>query len=124
VDIELEKRISKIDGFGIFTKDVIPYDTEFYQIPLNTIYSKPKPKCARIADGKYVSDDKVLNWINHSCNPNSILDINRDYPVLIAIRDILPNEEVTVDYNQTEMQGVKVKCTCKSYNCKGYFNRL
>jgi hypothetical protein len=124
MDIELEKRISKIDGFGIFTKNAIPNDTEFYQIPLDTIYSEPKPRCARIADGKYVSDDKVLNWVNHSCNPNSTLDINRDDPVLISIRDILPNEEITVDYNQTEVQGVKVKCTCKSDNCKGYFNRL
>jgi hypothetical protein len=124
MDIELEKRISKIDDFGIFTKNAIPDDTEFYKIPLDIIYSEPKPKCARIADGKYVSDDKVLNWVNHSCSPNSRLDINCDDPALIAIRDILPNEEITVDYNQTEIQGVKIKCTCKSENCKEYFNRL
>jgi hypothetical protein len=124
MDIELEKRISKINSFGIFTKNAIADNTEFYRIPLDTIYSTPKPRCARIADSKYVSDDKVLNWINHSCDPNSRLDIDRNDPVLIAIRNILPNEEITVDYNQTEVQGVKVKCTCKFENCKGYFNRL
>jgi len=123
MEIELKKRLSNIDSFGIFTKNAIANDTEFYQIPLGIIYSETKPRCARIADEKYVSDDKVLNWVNHSCNPNSRLDIDRDDPVLIAIRDILPNEEISVDYNQTEVQGVRVECTCKSENCKGYFNR-
>jgi len=124
MDIEFKKRISKIDGFGIFRAKSIPKDIEFYKIPLSTIYSEPKPRCARIADGQYVSDDQVLNWVNHSCNPNSRLDIGRNDPVLIAILNILPNEEITVDYNQTEVQGVKAKCTCKSDNCSGHFNRL
>lgn len=124
MDVELEKRISKIDGFGIFTTNPIPKNTEFYEIPLRTIYSKSKPRCARIADGKYVYDDKVLNWINHSCSPNSKLDIDRPDPALIAIRDVLPNEEITVNYNQTEVQGVNAKCACGSKHCRGYFNRL
>lgn len=124
MDIKLEKRISKIGGFGIFTTNSISKNTEFYEIPLNTICSKPKLRCARIADGKYVYDDKVLNWVNHSCSPNSKLEINRPDPVLLAIRDVFPNEEITVDYNQTEVQGVKVKCTCRSKNCRGYFDRL
>ncbi|MCA9460195.1 MAG: SET domain-containing protein-lysine N-methyltransferase [Nanoarchaeota archaeon] len=124
MDIELEKRISKINGFGIFTKKTITKDSKFYQIPLNIVYSQTKPRCARIANNKYVSDDKVLNWINHSCDPNSKLDITEKNPLLIAIRDISQNEEITVDYNQTELGGTPVKCTCKSENCKGYFNTL
>lgn len=124
MDIKLEKRISKIDGFGIFTTNLISKNTEFYEIPLNSIYFESKPRCARIADGKYVYDDKVLNWVNHSCSPNSKLDINRPEPMLIAIQDILPNEEITVDYNQTEVQGVKARCACGSKKCREYFHRL
>jgi len=124
MDIRFEKRPSNIDGFGIFTNKSIPKEMIFYQIPLDKIYSEPKARCARIADKKFVYDDNVLNWINHSCNPNSKLDINRNDPVLIAIRDILLNEEITVDYSQTEVQGTEIKCTCKSPGCKKYFNRL
>jgi uncharacterized protein len=118
--MKLIKKESKIDGFGMFTIKLIPKGTEYYQIPLDITYSKPQPKCALIKD-KYVSDDKVLNWVNHSCDPNSKLD--KDKPSLIAIKDILPDEEITVDYNQTE-EGNKINCTCKSENCKGYFIRV
>ena len=118
----LEKRISEIDGFGIYTTKNIIKDTQYYIVPLDIVYSESKPRCARIADGKYISD-KILNWVNHSCNPNTILNIEAEPPVLISIRDILPNEEITVDYNLTEINGEKVICTCNSENCRGFFYR-
>lgn len=124
MDIILEKKVSLIHGFGIFAKVKIPANLKYYHILLDIIYAEPKPRCARIGHDKYVSDSKVLNWVNHSCNPNSKLDINNDIPVLIAIKDILPNEEITVDYNQTEVPGIKAQCTCHSKNCKKYFVRL
>lgn len=123
-NIELKKERSKINGFGIFTKEFIPKGTEFYQIPLEIVYSEPKGRSARIADGRYVFDDKVLNWVNHSCSPNSKLDIKSDKPTLTSIQDILPNKEITIDYDQTEVQGIRIRCTCKSDDCRGYFNML
>ncbi|MFK7937581.1 MAG: SET domain-containing protein-lysine N-methyltransferase [Saprospiraceae bacterium] len=120
----LEKRKSNINGMGIFTNQPVTKNTEYYAIPLTIIHHTPQPRCARIADSKYVQDDAVLNWVNHSCDPNSILDIERPDPVLKAIRDIAPDEEISVDYNRTEVQGVSVECTCKAANCKGYFDRL
>jgi hypothetical protein len=118
---EFKKRTSQINGFGIYVTKKILKDTKYYYLPLDIIYLNPKSKCVRIADNKYVYDDKVLNWVNHSCNPNSKLDINRSVPVLIAIRDILKNEEITVDYNQTEMGIIKVECTCGSDDCRKWF---
>lgn len=120
----LKKRKSNINGLGVFTTTPVTNGAEYYAIPLTTIYHEPQPRCARIDDDKYVHDDAVLNWVNHSCHPNSILDINRADPVLTAIRDIAPDEEISVDYNQTEVQGVRVECTCQAVNCKGYFSRL
>ena len=120
----LEKRKSNINGTGIFTNKPVAKGTEFYAIPLAIVYNEPQPRCARIADKKYVHDDAVLNWVNHSCNPNTILDIDRPDPVLIAIRAIAAEEEISVNYNRTEVQGVSVECTCKAANCKGYFDRL
>ena len=124
MSFKFDKRPSKIDGFGVFTKKFIPAKREFYKIPLDKIYNKPIPRCARIADDKYVDDDEVLNWINHSCDPNAILDINRPDPALVAIRNIKSNEEITVDYDNTEIRGVKIICTCGSESCRGCFNRL
>ena len=74
---------------------------------------------AYIGDGISVSDEKVLNWVNHSCEPNARIDTKR--LVLTAIRDISPNEEITVDYNDTELAGSRVACNCGNENCKGYF---
>ena len=120
----LEKRKSNINGMGIFTTQPVAKDTEFYVIPLAIVYNEPLPRCARIADNKYVHDDAILNWVNHSCNPNTILDIDRPDPVLKAIRDISGEEEISVNYNRTEVQGVSLECTCQAVNCKGFFDRL
>lgn len=120
----LKKRQSNINGTGIFTTQPLAANTEFYAIPLNIVFNEPQPKCARIADNEYVHDDAVLNWVNHSCNPNTILDIERKDPVLRAIRAIAADKEISVNYNRTEVQGVSVECTCKAANCKGYFDRL
>ncbi len=116
----LEKRKSKIHGTGIFTTSPIRQGQGFYQIPLEIIHNKPKPKCARIADGKYVDDEEVLNWVNHSCSPNSKLDITEKKPVLVALRDIIQDEEITADYSTTEVEGKRIPCHCGSRNCKGY----
>ncbi|MFA5936274.1 MAG: SET domain-containing protein [Candidatus Paceibacterota bacterium] len=123
-ELEFEKKISKIHGLGIFTKNKILRNSRYYLIPTDKIYSHPRKRCARIADKKYVSDKKILNWINHCCNPNSKLLIDKEKPFLIAIKNILPNKEITLDYNKTEIQGLKIRCFCKSKKCKKYFNYL
>ena len=115
----LEKRKSKVDGIGIFTTEDIPKGKKFYIIPLDIIHTNPVSGCARIADNQFVSDEKVLNYTNHSCNPNSSLSLNP--PSLIALKDIKKDEEITADYERTEHKKRKVKCNCKSKNCRGYF---
>jgi SET domain-containing protein len=122
IDIKmLEKRKSKIHGIGIFTNTPIKNGEVFYTIPRDRTYRKARKRCAKIGN-IWIEDKKVLNWVNHSCNPNSKIDIKN--ASLIAIRDIKPDEEITVDYNKTETGGVKVKCNCKSEKCRGYFLKL
>lgn len=116
----LIKRKSKIDEFGIFTNEIIKEGSEFYKIPTNNVSTKPQSKVARIGN-KYFSDEKILNYINHSCDPNSKIDVGKI--CLIALRDIKNGEEITVNYDRTELDGVKVLCNCKSRNCKGFFLR-
>ncbi len=119
----LRKKKSKIHGFGIFTTRKIKKGEVFYKVPLRTIYKEPKSRCAYIGNGRFVSDERVLNWVNHSCEPNTILDIKKKIPTLKAKRDITVGEEITCNYNLTEINGVKIQCKCGNKKCKGFFLR-
>ena len=113
------KQKSRIHGRGIFAERKIPEGKEFYKIPLDNILDHNAPKAAHIGDGLYVLDEKVLNWVNHSCEPNSAIDL--DKKMLYALCEIKPGEEITVDYDKTEVEGDKIPCNCGSRFCKGYF---
>lgn len=117
----LLKKLSNIDGVGIFADKAIYVNTIFYKVPTNLISKIPKPKFARIGDQQYADDPQVLNYINHSCDPNCELNIASQQPVLIALRDIEIGEEITCDYNRTEINGTGFECNCGSPKCRGYF---
>jgi hypothetical protein len=112
---------SKIHGQGIFTEKNINERELFYLIPINNISQEPKSKLAKIYDIGWVNDPEILNWINHSCNPNSELIIKNKQPYLCAIKNIQPDTEITVDYNLTEYGGEYIECNCNDSNCKKTF---
>jgi len=122
VDLLVKKK-SSIHGIGIFATKNINKGTVFYDVPVDCVFNEPKTGCAFILKNRWVFDEKVLNYINHSCNPNSILAV-LDKPKLVAKRDIKSDEEITVDYNKTEHRGKKVPCNCNSRNCKKIFLRI
>ncbi len=68
-------------------------------------------------------DEQLLEqlvWphLNHSCNPNTFIDTKKLQQ--IALRTILPNEELTFDYETTEtLMNEPFLCICKSENCRG-----
>lgn len=121
--MSLIKKLSKIHQVGIFTNQDIKKNGIIYEVPLNIILTKPKPKCAFIGNNQWVCDENVLNYINHSCDPNAVLDLSTK-PKLVAKRDIKNDEEITVDYDKTERNGRQIKCSCQSKNCKKYFLRI
>jgi hypothetical protein len=117
------KKKSNVHGIGIFTKQDIKKGAIFYEVPTDVISNVAKPKWAYIGKNRWVSDVKVLDYINHSCDSNTILDIADD-PKLIAKKDIKSGEEITVDYTNTEENGTKIPCTCKTKKCREYFLRI
>jgi hypothetical protein len=119
----LIKKKSSIHRIGIFTEQNIKKNVVFYEVPMDLISNDPKKRWAHIGKNRWVSDEKVLNYINHSCDSNSRLDIS-DLPKLIAKRDIKAGEEITVNYNETEKNGEKIPCNCKSKKCKKIFLRI
>lgn len=59
-----------------------------------------------------------LDYINHSCNPNTGI---KGQIVLVALRDILPNEEITFDYATVVSEWVGMEpiiCNCGAPDCR------
>ena len=62
------------------------------------------------------------HYINHSCEPNSYMKILHGHILFFALRDIHPNEEITLDYVIT-LHSNKKKCHCKAPSCRGTINK-
>ncbi|HVF49220.1 MAG TPA: SET domain-containing protein-lysine N-methyltransferase [Pyrinomonadaceae bacterium] len=62
------------------------------------------------------------HYINHSCAPNSYMKILYGHILFIALRDIHPGEEITLDYVSTYHSNRK-RCRCQSPSCRGTINK-
>ncbi len=63
------------------------------------------------------------NYINHSCEPNSFMMITHGHILFIALRDIHPGEEITIDYVQTYHSDEK-RCRCGAPSCRATINKI
>jgi len=67
----------------------------------------------KFIDTKYLVPE---DFINHSCSPNTKLDIVSRW--FVAIKDIHKNDEITFNYLTTEWDmGEGFECLCGSKNC-------
>ena len=120
MEANLIKKKSKIHEKGIFTEKPIKKGVKFYLISLEKTYKNPKKRCAKIKE-VYVDDKNILNWVNHSCEPNTKICFMGGKPALKSLINIKKDEELTVDYNKTELKKNKIPCKCYSKKCKGNF---
>ena len=63
------------------------------------------------------------HYINHSCEPNAFMKISYGHILFIALRDIKPGEEITIDYESTLHPDSK-RCICGAETCRGTINRV
>jgi len=63
------------------------------------------------------------HYINHSCEPNAFMKILYGHILFIALRDIRPGEEITIDYEST-LHSDKKRCTCGAPSCRGTINKI
>jgi len=59
-----------------------------------------------------------LRFTNHSCTPNTRLQVRGGRVELYALRAIALDEELTADYGETHHAG-KLPCQCGAPNCRG-----
>lgn len=62
------------------------------------------------------------HYINHSCEPNAYMQVLYGHVLFIALRDIVPGEEITIDYQST-LHSNKKRCVCGAPSCRGTINK-
>jgi SET domain len=84
-------------------------------IPTEALYNKPDQFTVQIARDRHV-EVKELASMNHSCNPNTILDTTR--MLVFAAGDIKNGEELTFFYPSTEWEmSAPFICLCGAPSC-------
>lgn len=122
---------SAIEGKGLFCTEKI-FKDETIAIKgghiMDTITFKALPENCRhaalqISDTLYLAPleeeeiPRVMNYINHTCNPNVGL---KGQLVTVAMRDIEPGEELTGDYCIAYSNDFfEFPCECGATECRG-----
>ena len=84
-------------------------------IPSESVFDKPTQFTVQVGRDRHV-EVKELSSMNHSCNPNAILDTTR--MLAYAVRDIAAGEELTFFYPSTEWEmSAPFICLCGAPNC-------
>lgn len=132
INKKLETRDTKKCGKGVFAKDNIKKNERLavfggYVMTIEQELNLPK----EISDYAHQIDDDLVIGINcekdisltdhfnHSCEPNAGF---KGQIILIAMRDIVPNEEITFDYAMTlaevEESVYVMDCKCNAFKCR------
>ncbi len=62
-------------------------------------------------------------YLNHCCEPNCDWDFEDERAYIVALRDIAPDEELTIDYAY-DATGPLERCGCGAAGCRGTLNAL
>lgn len=116
---------SKINGKGLHTSKAIMHGERVGVIHGETEHIKVwTPRLSKISPnwigiGRYTwinTKNSPFRYINHSCDPNTIIIGKR---TVVALKDIPADTEVTMDYSFTESdKGWSIICNCGSKNCR------
>jgi len=125
---------SRISGTGAFALKTIPIGKKIGEMAGELISYREAQKRVRQQPGgvllmvefdhEPIALDASINrnelsYINHSCNPNTYMRRAYRRVEFYALKQIKKGEELTCDYGETHHDG-KLKCSCKSINCRGY----
>ena len=99
---------------GVWSGRIVAADT------LDSLPEDIRRHTVQIEEGLYLASvdaDEAPDFINHSCEPNAGLD---GQIAIVALRRILPGEEVTIDYAMCDGSPYdEFECGCGSKICRG-----
>lgn len=120
---------SGFDGFGCFATVRFPKGSAIAEYAGERINHREAMRRMRCGGGKRISElnadcyiDGSVNgndtqYINHSCEPNADVVIIDEFMILFALQEILPGEEITVDYLNSFEEDRSV-CHCRTASCR------
>jgi len=121
MNIEVKK--SKIHGKGVFAKRnfekgevVLKWNPKKLSLKKGESPTKEQKKNTISKQGKYYLMQPPERYVNHSCEPNTKMNINKFKD--IAIKSIKKGEEITSSY--PNIDGEKESCRCGSKKCKKF----
>ena len=125
---------SPINGKGCFATVSFPRGkkiAEYTGERISDLEAQRRARTRRILricdiDGRWSLDGarggNGTHYINHSCEPNAYMRTLHDHVLFFALREIKPDEEITIDYEQTLHPDSK-RCRCGAGNCRGTINK-
>ncbi len=135
---------SKIHGTGVFATEDIKKNTKIIEYIGEKIFKSEGDKRSAARIKKYLNSKEKgavyifeLNkrydidgnfsynkarYINHSCNPNCEVEIDKGHIWIVSIKKIKRGTEISYDYGYEfdEEDYKDHKCKCGSRNCIGY----
>jgi hypothetical protein len=100
---------------SLITKQAYAKGEVICEIPTEKLFDKANRYTVQIAQDKHTEVGK-LSALNHSCDPNVILDTER--LIMVACRDIEKGEELSFFYPSTEWEmDAPFICLCGASNC-------
>jgi len=127
---QLKAGPSRIDGTGVYTQEAIPARRKLGEMTGEIVTWRTARQRARFheriamvefEDGFALdaTDDKLLRFINHSCDANCFIRRNGHRVEFYTRRALAKGEELTANYGETHHDGQHA-CRCGARNCRGY----
>src|SRR5262249_8177604 len=114
---------SRIDRQGLFATQAIQQGTRILPYVGEKITSAERAR--RLAAGnayifhlnyRYAIDgaalDNTARYINHSCDPNCVVEKAHDTLWIVALRDIHAGDELSSNYEYDATQYARMPCNC------------
>jgi SET domain-containing protein len=127
---KVEKRMSPIDGRGLFSKAIIKKG-EVVVVKGGYVLTRRQrdaiarelgPSEIQITEDLFIGPaskserEGGMMHLNHSCEPNLGL---QGQIVYLALRDIAIDEELTFDYAMNDDEPGEMQCRCGTASCRG-----
>ena len=125
---------SPIHRFGVFASEPIPADRVVIEYAGERItYGEGARRRARpnlylfwLSPG-WLLDGAVggsgAEFINHSCSPNLVADVNHGRVFFLSLREISAGDELLLDY-KVHGDAPRMVCQCGSGQCRGVLNAV
>ncbi|KAI9914459.1 hypothetical protein PsorP6_008118 [Peronosclerospora sorghi] len=97
--------------------------TDLIASVFGTLYSKPTRFTVQISPDKHMAFTGGLEFLNHSCNPNTRIDVSEHEAKVsfVAIKSIQHGEPLSFDYSTSEWDmDEKFECHCGAPTCQGH----